>query len=104
MDDETQHTLRRWLTGPRFTGLPMRDAAHPAPRLSFEIWPPRTDVMEHELWTCIERLSPLGPRFVSVTYGAGGSTRERTHGTVARLARETALGPAAHLHCVGGTR
>src|ERR1700761_9362099 len=104
MDDTTHHTLRRWLTGPRFTGLPMRDAAHPAPLLSFEFSPPRTEAMEQQLWTCIERLAPLAPRFVSITYGAGGSTRERTHGTVARLARETALVPAAHLTCVGATR
>src|SRR5580700_2743439 len=104
MDDDTRHTLRRWLTGPRFTGLPMRDAAHPAPLLSFEFSPPRTEAMEQQLWACIERLAPLGPRFVSITYGAGGSTRERTHGTVARLVRETALVPAAHLTCVGATR
>src|ERR1700689_359741 len=104
MDDQTQHTLRRWLTGPRLTGLPVRDAGHPAPLLSFEFSPPRTAAMEQQLWTCIERLAPLGPRFVSVSYGAGGSTRERTHGTVARLARETALVPAAHLTCVGATR
>jgi methylenetetrahydrofolate reductase (NADPH) len=104
MDDNPQHTLRRWLTGPRFTGLPIRDAAHPPPRLSFEFSPPRTEAMEQQLWVCIKRLAPLGPRFVSVTYGAGGSTRERTHGTVARLTRETALVPAAHLTCVGATR
>lgn len=104
MDETPQHTLRRWLTGPRFTGLPMRDSAHPAPLLSFEFSPPRTETMEQQLWTCIKRLAPLGPRFVSVTYGAGGSTRERTHGTVARLARETTLVPAAHLTCVGATR
>ncbi len=98
--------LRRWLTGARFTGLPMRDAAHPAPRLSFEFSPPRTEATDGtavvELYP--ERWRRSGPRFVSVTYGAGGSTRERTHGTVARLARETALVPAAHLTCVGATR
>jgi methylenetetrahydrofolate reductase (NADPH) len=104
MDENPQQTLRRWLTGPRFTGLPVRDASHPAPRLSFEFSPPRTETMEQQLWACIKRLAPLGPRFVSVTYGAGGSTRERTHGTVARLTRETALVPAAHLTCVGATR
>src|ERR1700710_1196865 len=101
MDDETQHTLRRWLTGPRFTGLPMRDASHPAPRLSFEFSPPRTEAMEQQLWGCISRLAPLGPRFVSVTYGAGGSTRERTHGTVSRLARETTVGSRPPLTRVG---
>ena len=104
MNDEPRHTLRRWLTGPRFTGLPMRDAAHPAPHLSFEFSPPRTEQSEQALWACIERLAPLGPRFVSVTYGAGGSTRERTHGTVARIARETSLMAAAHLTCVGATK
>ena len=104
MDDDAKQTLRRWLTGPRFTGLPMREAAHPAPLLSFEFSPPRTEAMEQQLWHCIERLPPLGPRFVSVTYGAGGSTRERTHGTVARLARETKLIAAAHLTCVGATK
>jgi methylenetetrahydrofolate reductase (NADPH) len=100
MNDELQHTLRRWLTGPRFTGLPMRDAAHPAPRLSFEFSPPRTEAMEQQLWHCIKRLAPLGPRFVSVTYGAGGSTQARTHATVRRILAETSLTPAAHLTCV----
>jgi methylenetetrahydrofolate reductase (NADH) len=104
MNDSTANTLRRWLTGPRLTGLPMRDASHPAPRLSFEFSPPRTETSETQLWSCIQRLAPLGPRFVSVTYGAGGSTRERTHGTVARIARETTLVAAAHLTCVGATR
>jgi methylenetetrahydrofolate reductase (NADPH) len=104
MDNDIQHTIRRWLTGPRFTGLPMRDAGHKAPLLSFEFSPPKTEASEQQLWACIQRLAPLGPRFVSVTYGAGGSTRERTHGTVSRLARETALVPAAHLTCVGATR
>jgi methylenetetrahydrofolate reductase (NADPH) len=60
--------------------------------------------MEEALWTAIRRLEPMRPRFVSVTYGAGGSTRERTHSTVARLARSTDLEPAAHLTCVGATR
>lgn len=104
MSHDPNHTLARWLTGPRFTRLPARDAAHPEPRLSFEFSPPRTEASEQQLWACIQRLAPLGPRFVSVTYGAGGSTRDRTHGTVARLAKETALVPAAHLTCVGATR
>ena len=97
-------TLQRWLTGPRFSGLPMRAADHPPPQLSFEFFPPRTDELEQQLWSCIERLAPLAPRFVSVTYGAGGSTQARTHATVARLARESTLIPAAHLTCVGATR
>jgi methylenetetrahydrofolate reductase (NADPH) len=60
--------------------------------------------MEEALWTAIARLTPLGPRFVSVTYGAGGSTRERTHATVVRILKETSLTPAAHLTCVGASR
>ena len=74
------------------------------PSVSFEFFPPKTAAMEATLWQAIERLAPLGPRFVSVTYGAGGSTRERTHATVARIRRETALEPAAHLTCVGASR
>jgi methylenetetrahydrofolate reductase (NADPH) len=72
--------------------------------VSFEFFPPKTEKMEEALWTSIRRLSPLGPAFVSVTYGAGGSTRERTHATVARLARDTSLKPAAHLTCVNASR
>ncbi len=72
--------------------------------VSFEFFPPKTERMEEALWTAIRRLEPLAPEFVSVTYGAGGSTRERTHNTVARLARETALSPAAHLTCVNASR
>jgi methylenetetrahydrofolate reductase (NADPH) len=71
--------------------------------VSFEFFPPTTAKMEEALWDAIRRLEPLRPRFVSVTYGAGGSTRERTHATVARLARSTELVPAAHLTCVGAT-
>ena len=97
-------TLERWLTGPRFAALPARGAAHPPPLLSFEFFPPKTEALERQLWTCIRRLEPLKPRFVSVTYGAGGTTRERTHATVAGLARETTLVPAAHLTCVGASR
>ncbi|WP_353229902.1 methylenetetrahydrofolate reductase [NAD(P)H] [Novosphingobium sp.] len=73
-------------------------------RVSFEFFPPKTDAMEAQLWDAIGALAPLDPAFVSVTYGAGGSTRERTHATVARLVRETALIPAAHLTCVGASR
>ena len=72
--------------------------------VSFEFFPPKTPEMEATLWASIERLAPLAPRFVSVTYGAGGSTRERTHATVARILRETTLKPAAHLTCVSATR
>jgi methylenetetrahydrofolate reductase (NADPH) len=72
--------------------------------VSFEFFPPKTDEMEKTLWESIERLAPLSPNFVSVTYGAGGSTRERTHATVRRILAETALTPAAHLTCVAATR
>jgi methylenetetrahydrofolate reductase (NADPH) len=72
--------------------------------VSFEFFPPRTEEMEKTLWEAIARLAPLEPSFVSVTYGAGGSTRERTHATVERLVKETALRPAAHLTCVGANR
>ncbi len=71
--------------------------------VSFEFFPPKSDKMEEALWASIKRLAPLCPEFVSVTYGAGGSTRERTHNTVARLINETALRPAAHLTCVDAT-
>jgi len=72
--------------------------------VSFEFFPPKNEKMEQALWSAIERLSPLAPEFVSVTYGAGGSTRERTHATVARIVRETDLKPAAHLTCVDATK
>ncbi|MBC00684.1 MAG: methylenetetrahydrofolate reductase [NAD(P)H] [Rhodobacteraceae bacterium] len=72
--------------------------------VSFEFFPPKTEKMEASLWRAVERLQPLSPNFVSVTYGAGGSTRERTHRTVERILRETDLSPAAHLTCVGSSR
>ena len=72
--------------------------------MSFEFFPPATEEMEKTLWESIERLKPLAPDFVSVTYGAGGSTRERTHATVKRILAETPLTPAAHLTCVAATR
>lgn len=72
--------------------------------VSFEFFPPKTEKMEEALWTAIQTLAPLAPRFVSVTYGAGGSTRERTHATVSRIAKETVLTPAAHLTCVDASR
>jgi methylenetetrahydrofolate reductase (NADPH) len=73
-------------------------------RLSFEFFPPKTDAMAATLWDSIQTLEPLQPRFVSVTYGAGGSTRERTHAWVSRIVQETSLTPAAHLTCVAATR
>ena len=72
--------------------------------VSFEFSPPKTDEAELELWKAIRRLEPLNPEFVSVTYGAGGSTRERTHRTVTRMLKETTLKPAAHLTCVEASR
>jgi methylenetetrahydrofolate reductase (NADPH) len=82
---------------------PVSDFDAGPPRISFEFFPPKTPEMEERLWAAIKRLEPLRPRFVSVTYGAGGSTRERTHATVRRLRQETALEPAAHLTCVAAT-
>jgi methylenetetrahydrofolate reductase (NADPH) len=72
--------------------------------VSFEFFPPKTEKMEAALWEAIATLAPLGPRFVSVTYGAGGSTRERTHATVERIVRETVIPAAAHLTCVAASR
>jgi methylenetetrahydrofolate reductase (NADPH) len=72
--------------------------------VSFEFFPPNSDEMDKILWESIERLAPLAPDFVSVTYGAGGSTRERTHATIKRILAETPLTPAAHLTCVSATR
>ncbi len=74
------------------------------PTISFEFFPPKTEEMERSLWDTITRLAPLAPSFVSVTYGAGGSTRERTHATIARILKETDLVPAAHLTCVNAPR
>ncbi len=75
-----------------------------APAVSFEFFPPKTEKMEQSLWQAIQRLAPLAPAFVSVTYGAGGSTRERTHNTVCRIQKETGIPAAAHFTCVGATR
>src|SRR5271169_4533890 len=83
---------------------PVSDFDAGPPRVSFEFFPPKTAEMESRLWEVVKRLEPLAPRFVSVTYGAGGSTRERTHATVRRIRRETPLDPAAHLTCVSATR
>ena len=70
------------------------------PEISFEFFPPNTDKMAATLWRSVERLAPLNPGFVSVTYGAGGSTRDRTHATVERIAKETGIAAAAHLSCL----
>ena len=77
---------------------------HRPPAISFEFFPPKTDEMERSLWETIKRLAPPTPNFVSVTYGAGGSTRERTHSTITRILGETDLTPAAHLTCVDAPR
>jgi len=94
----------------------MKDVPRPGPigsrlsrrvlpvQVSFEFFPPNDEKMEQTLWQSIQRLKPLAPRFVSVTYGADGSTRERTHQVVMRVLRETALTPAPHLTCVGTDR
>lgn len=89
---------RRALDAPLFADL-AGDA-----RVSFEFFPPKTDKMNETLWDAIRTLEPLAPRFVSVTYGAGGSTRERTHATVARIASETGIPAAAHLTCVEASK
>lgn len=88
----------------RLAADPVVDFDAGPPRISFEFFPPKTAEMEARLWEVIKRLEPLAPRFVSVTYGAGGSTRERTHATVRRIRHETGLEPAAHLTCVAATR
>ena len=88
----------------RLAADPVIDFDAGPPRVSFEFFPPKTAEMEARLWAVVERLEPLAPRFVSVTYGAGGSTRERTHATVRRIRRETMLEPAAHLTCVAAAR
>ncbi|MFN4114211.1 MAG: methylenetetrahydrofolate reductase [NAD(P)H] [Sphingomonadaceae bacterium] len=95
--DRTQEALTAHDT-PLFAGLP-GDIA-----VSFEFFPPKTARMEEQLWQAVQELVPLGPQFVSVTYGAGGSTRERTHATVARIIRETGIPAAAHLTCVDASK
>lgn len=83
----------------------LKDLFTQAPsRVSFEFFPPKTEDAEEKLWATLKWLAPLQPAFVSVTYGAGGTTRERTHATIARLLKETPLTPAAHLTCVGASR
>jgi methylenetetrahydrofolate reductase (NADPH) len=85
------------------TFRPSRERSTPI-SVSFEFFPPKSEEMEQTLWASIARLAPLKPNFVSVTYGAGGSTRERTHATIVRILEETNLRPAAHLTCVAATR
>ncbi len=94
LDERTIARPGLWLEEPMPTGL----------SVSFEFFPPKTEKMEQSLWQAIRKLSPLQPDFVSVTYGAGGSTRERTHATVCRIQGETGLRAAAHLTCVAATR
>ncbi|MGC1304225.1 MAG: methylenetetrahydrofolate reductase [NAD(P)H] [Caulobacteraceae bacterium] len=83
---------------------PTRPARDARPRISFEFFPPKTPELEAQLWRAVDRLAPLKPTFVSVTYGAGGSTRERTLGVLRRILAETTLKPAAHLTCVAASR
>lgn len=88
----------------RLSALALRFSGMDGIGVSFEFFPPRTEAMEKTLWRSLLRLAPLHPRFVSVTYGAGGGTRDRTHATVRRILEETSLTPAAHLTCVGASR
>jgi methylenetetrahydrofolate reductase (NADPH) len=92
------HEYRTATDTPLFSGLP-GDVA-----VSFEFFPPKSEKMEEQLWDAVTQLKPLGPSFVSVTYGAGGSTRERTHATVARIIAEAKLPAAAHLTCVAASK
>lgn len=92
------HEHRTAVDTPLFSGLP-GDVA-----VSFEFFPPKSEKMEAQLWDAVQQLKPLDPSFVSVTYGAGGSTRERTHATVARIIGEAKLPAAAHLTCVGASK
>ena len=92
------------MTQTQITAGPAAGASVPDVAVSFEFFPPGSEKMEQTLWRSIERLAPLHPRFVSVTYGADGSTRERTHGIVSRILRETDLTAAPHLTCVGASR
>ncbi|MCK0127385.1 methylenetetrahydrofolate reductase [NAD(P)H] [Erythrobacter sp. F6033] len=92
------HEARTAVDTPLFSGLP-GDVD-----VSFEFFPPKTEKMEEQLWDAVQQLKPLAPSFVSVTYGAGGSTRERTHATVARIISEANMPAAAHLTCVGASK
>jgi len=92
------------MTMPDLTSAAAATRARRRLQVSFEFFPPKTAEMEESLWRAVTRLAPLRPRFMSVTYGAGGSTRERTHNTVRRILAETGVPPAAHLTCVGASR
>ncbi|MDX1514427.1 MAG: methylenetetrahydrofolate reductase [NAD(P)H] [Gammaproteobacteria bacterium] len=100
LDQGAKDNYQRLLNRPRPAFDPIKDDIS----VSFEFFPPQSEKMEQTLWRSIEKLAPLKPRFVSVTYGAGGSTRERTHATVKRILKETDLTPAAHLTCVGAAK
>ncbi|MEM6474640.1 MAG: methylenetetrahydrofolate reductase [NAD(P)H] [Pseudomonadota bacterium] len=95
---EQLHEARTATDTPLFSGLP-GDVS-----VSFEFFPPKSEKMENQLWDAVQQLKPLDPSFVSVTYGAGGSTRERTHSTVARIIAEADMPAAAHLTCVGASK
>ena len=81
-----------------------QEAKNKEPRVSFEFFPPNSDDAELSLWKTVKRLAPLDPKFVSVTYGADGSTRERTHRVIKRILTDTTLNAVPHLTCVGASR
>ena len=99
MPEIINETTKSGRLAPSLFATPAKDL-----KVSFEFFPPKTDKMEEALWTSVRKLAPLNPEMVSVTYGAGGSTRERTHSTIARILKETDLVPAAHLTCVAASR
>ncbi len=86
----------------RISRTPRKNA--PELKLSFEFFPPKSDKAEEQFWHSLKKLAPLNPSFVSVTYGAGGSTRERTLNMVAKITKQTGINAAAHLTCVGASR
>jgi methylenetetrahydrofolate reductase (NADPH) len=102
--DQEQQAPRAARTVDKMSDATGGQGGRKLPGISFEFFPPKTEEMERTLWETIKRLAPLEPSFVSVTYGAGGSTRERTHATIVRILKETRLTPAAHLTCVDASR
>jgi methylenetetrahydrofolate reductase (NADPH) len=104
MHDQEQQAPRAARIVDKMSDAAVGHGGRKLPRISFEFFPPKTEEMERTLWETIKRLAPLEPSFVSVTYGAGGSTRERTHATIVRILKETRLTPAAHLTCVDASR